>query len=68
MVSAAGRRLRRILRALALSAVASAALPQGNLVQNPGGEAGPGQTSTGNPDAVKFIPAGWEWSISPLLR
>jgi hypothetical protein len=50
---------------VALSAVAYAALPQGNLVQNSGGEGGPGQTSTGNPDAVKFIPPGWEWSTVP---
>lgn len=49
----------------ALAAVAYAALPQGNLVQNPGGEAGPGQTNIGNVGAVNFIPPGWEWSTVP---
>lgn len=44
---------------------ALAALPQGNLVQNGGGEGGPGQTSTSNIGAPKFIPAGWEWSTVP---
>jgi hypothetical protein len=41
------------------AAIAIAALPQGNLVQNAGGESGPGQTSTSNANAVRFIPNGW---------
>ncbi len=44
---------------------ASVALPAGNLVQNGGGEAGPGQTSTSNLNAPKFIPPGWEWVAVP---
>ncbi len=48
-----------------LAAVAHAALPQGNLVQNPGGEAGPGQTSNSAAGAVNFIPPGWEWTTVP---
>jgi hypothetical protein len=47
------------------AAIAIAALPQGNLVQNAGGESGPGQTSTSNANAVRFIPNGWEWSTVP---
>jgi hypothetical protein len=50
---------------VALSAVAYGALPQGNLVQNPGGEAGPGQTSNSAAGAVGFIPPGWEWATVP---
>jgi len=50
---------------VAVGATAFAALPQGNLVQNSGGEAGAGQTSTSNAGAVSFIPAGWEWSTVP---
>jgi hypothetical protein len=53
------------LAALVGGVTAFAALPQGNLVQNPGGESGPGQTSTSNAGAVRFIPAGWEWSTVP---
>ena len=58
-----------VLAALAalvgIAATAFAALPPGNLVQNPGGDAGPGQTSTSNQDAARFIPPGWEWSTAP---
>jgi hypothetical protein len=48
-----------------VAAVAGAALPQGNLVQNPGGEAGPGQTSNSAAGAESFIPPGWEWATVP---
>ncbi|MFO7571981.1 MAG: hypothetical protein R6W48_05185 [Gaiellaceae bacterium] len=41
------------------------AIPAGNLVKNPGAEAGPGQTSTSNQGATRFIPPGWEWSTVP---
>jgi hypothetical protein len=44
---------------------ASAAIPTGNLLQNAGGEAGPGQTSTSNAGAPRFIPTGWEWTTAP---
>lgn len=44
---------------------ASTAIPAGNLVQNAGAEAGPGQTSLSNADAPKFIPPGWEWTTAP---
>ena len=54
-----------VVAALVVMGAAFAALPQGNLVTNPGGEAGPGQTSTSNQDAVRFIPPGWEWSTVP---
>lgn len=46
-------------------AAALTAIPAGNLVKNPGAEAGPGQTSTSNQNATRFIPPGWEWSTSP---
>jgi len=47
------------------SIAGSGAVPGGNLVRNSGGDAGPGQTSTSNQNATRFIPAGWEWSTVP---
>jgi hypothetical protein len=52
--------------AVAGSLVAAlSAIPAGNLAKNPGAESGPGQTSTSNLNATRFIPPGWEWSTTP---
>jgi hypothetical protein len=42
-----------------------AAVPGGNLVKNPGGDAGPSQTNIANVGAPKFIPPSWEWTTVP---
>lgn len=40
------------------------AIPPGNLVRNPGAEAGPGHTSTASA-SPNTVPPGWEWEIFP---
>lgn len=43
---------------------ARTAIPAGNLVKNPGAEAGPGHTNTASASPTT-VPPGWEWEIFP---
>lgn len=46
---------------------ARTAIPAGNLVKNPGAEAGPGHTNTATPSPAT-VPPGWDWETVPPRR